>query len=440
MESIKNNNIQSKIVLFCFSIFIFFFDFLKDFFDFRLFILIPFLIAIYQNFFRNNKQIIIFFSILSFLLILQGQIIDINFNDRIYNFYSVIFFIICSYTIWHYADHILKNIDFIFNFFLLFFSLYVFFFTLYFFDLHKQYNQCYIGCFSILNNGFKFFAENSHLGFFSTTLISYFIIKIKKIDKHFFLTVLFFIFLSFNFSLTTFLSLFLILTYFSIFYFKKFNFYQKIIIFFILLGSFYSLSNNTSAIDKIYNILKIDNWFIDQKKSFDNKIETKENKFDKDLNNLDDNDLNNLDLKKDKKIIKIPKKKNLSSEVYIVSLNVAKNSIFEKPLGYGFNNYHLAFKKYINNIYVSHQITKKLNIKDASNNLAKIVTEFGFFGIFIFFVILKFLFSRKISYEEKFLIFPALFTQTFIRGAGYFNGGFVIFFILALYLIYKNKN
>ena len=247
MESIKNNNIQSKIVLFCFSIFIFFFDFLKDFFDFRLFILIPFLIAIYQNFFKKNKKIIIFFFIFSFLLLLHGQIVDINLNDRVYNFYSVIFFIICSYTIWHYADHILKNIDLIFNFFLLFFSLYVLFFTLYFFDLHKQYNQCYLGCFSILNNGFKFFAENSHLGFISTTLIAYFIIKIKKIDKYFFLTALFFIFLLMNFSLTTFLSLFLILTYFSIFYFKKFNFYQKIIIFFILFknekGTFYICNN-----------------------------------------------------------------------------------------------------------------------------------------------------------------------------------------------------
>ena len=56
-----------------------------------------------------------------------------------------------------------------------------------------------------------------------------------------------------------------------------------------------------------------------------------------------------------KKIMKIKNKKkinkktlqvkNLSSEVFIVSLNIAKLSILEKPFGYGLNNYHLAFKK-----------------------------------------------------------------------------------------------
>jgi len=429
MEIIKNSNIQSKIVLFCFSIFIFFFDFLKDYFDFRLFIFIPFLTAIYQKFFINNKKINIFFFILSFLLIFQGQILDINFNDRVYNFNSVIFFIISSYTIWHYAEYILENINVIFNFFLFFFSAYVFFYTIYYFDLHKQYHQCYIGCFSVLSNDFKFFAENSHLGFISTSLISYFIIKIKKIDKHFFFTILFFIFLLFNFSLTAFLSLFLILTYFGTFYFKKFNFYQKIIILFLIIGSFYVLNNTDSSKEKIFDIFNSSNSFVVKKKSFNNT-----NKFNDNNESKVDKDINNLDDKKDKKIT------NLSSEVYIVSLIVTKNSIYEKPFGYGLNNYHLAFNKYIDNINFENPITKKLNIKDASNNLAKIVTEFGFFCIFIFFIISKFLFSDRISYEIKFLIFPALFTQTLIRGAGYFNGGFVLFFVLSFYLIYKNRN
>ena len=436
MEKIIKSNIQNKIVLFCFSIFIFFFDFLKDYFDFRIFIFIPFLIAIYRNFLRNHKKIIFFYFIVLCLLIFQGQIIDINLYDRFYNLNSVIFFIICSYTIWHYADEILKNINLIFNFFLFFFSVYIFFYTLYFFDLHKQYHQCYIGCFSILNNNLKFFSENSHLGFVSTSLISYFIIKIKKIDKYLFFTVLFFIFLLFNFSLTTFLSLFLILIYFGIFYFKNFNFFQKIIIWSFILVSFYVLNNTDSSKNKLNHIFNINNWsiqkkFIDNINTINDGNENKEKKFDENLNNLGN--------EKDKKNIKEQLVKNLSSEVYIVSLAVTKNSIYEKPFGYGFNNYHLAFSKYIDNIYFENQITKTLNIRDASNNLAKIVTEFGLFCIFFFFVVSKFLFSKKISYEIKFLIFPALFTQTLIRGAGYFNGGFILFFILSLYLIYKKN-
>ena len=68
----------------------------------------------------------------------------------------------------------------------------------------------------------------------------------------------------------------------------------------------------------------------------------------------------------------------MSSEVFIVSLNIAKLSILEKPFGYGLNNYHLAFKKNIDDISVTNPITKRLNIFDASNNLAKMITELEF--------------------------------------------------------------
>ena len=38
---------------------------------------------------------------------------------------------------------------------------------------------------------------------------------------------------------------------------------------------------------------------------------------------------------------------NLSSEVYFLSFQVAKNSITHKPFGYGINNYNKAFDEFI---------------------------------------------------------------------------------------------
>ena len=104
----------------------------------------------------------------------------------------------------------------------------------------------------------------------------------------------------------------------------------------------------------------------------------------------------------------------------------------------GINNYHLAFNKYINDINVTNKITKRLNIHDASNNFAKLIVEFGVFSIFIFIAIFYFFFSKNVSIEYKFLIFPTLFTQTFVRGAGYFNGGYIFFLIIVFYIIFKS--
>ena len=85
------------------------------------------------------------------------------------------------------------------------------------------------------------------------------------------------------------------------------------------------------------------------------------------------------------------------------------------------------------------KITKKLNIQDASNNLMKIFVEFGFFSFFLFYLILKFIFSKKIELKYKIFLLPNIFTQLLFRGAGYFNGGFVIFIIVMTYLIFEKE-
>ena len=440
-------DIYNKVLLLSFSIFIFFFDFLKDYIDLRLFIFVPFVLALYEIFIYKKKlnyKFLLYFLI--FLILLNSPLIfrDINIEDKIYSLKSIFFLIISIFAIFYFADNILKNLNSLFNFFLIFFFMYVVFYTFYRYDIHSQNTQCYIGCFSILDDSLKFFKENSHLGFISSTIISYLIIKINKINVYFLSLLIFYLLIILNFSLTVSFTILIILFYFLIFHYHKFNYLQKSIIIFLILSSFYTLNTNSGAINKLYNIIDFDNWNISGQHEKPQKpnitLENNYKNFDKEIK---ENEIQNKKDKDTQIILDTYRKKpvkNLSSEVFIVSLNIAKLAIQERPLGYGFNNYHLAFKKYIDQIEISIQDTKFLNIFDASNNFAKIIVEFGIFSFFIFYIYFKFLFSKKIPFEYKFIIFPSLFTQTFIRGAGYFNGGYIFFFALSCYLIYKFKD
>lgn len=128
---------------------------------------------------------------------------------------------------------------------------------------------------------------------------------------------------------------------------------------------------------------------------------------------------------------------NLSTEVYKTSLLIAKHALFYKPLGYGFNNYEEAFNKFIGDLNIKNKETFLLNKKDASNNLSKIVTEFGIFSIFFFYFLISFLFSSKIDNKIKIFLLLPIIIQTFVRGAGYFNGGFLLFVFYAFILWIK---
>ena len=83
----------------------------------------------------------------------------------------------------------------------------------------------------------------------------------------------------------------------------------------------------------------------------------------------------------------------------------------------------------------------KYNSKDASSNFFKIITEFGILNILLFSSLLYIICSKKISLENKIFLFPFLITQL-IRGAGYFNGGFILilFILLLSELKFQNIN
>jgi len=202
MTSLKNN--LNKFAIISFSIFVFFFDFLKEIIDLRLIIFFPFFLSIYEQILKNtriNIKLIISILILVTFCILQGQINEMSFDDKIYNLKSILFLSITSWTVWYYSDLILKNLKIFFNFFLIFFFTYLVFFFIYNIDLHISNNQCYIGCFSILTNKLEFYSENSHLGFISSAVIAYLIIKIKKMNIYLISLTLFFCLLILNLKL-----------------------------------------------------------------------------------------------------------------------------------------------------------------------------------------------------------------------------------------------
>lgn len=129
---------------------------------------------------------------------------------------------------------------------------------------------------------------------------------------------------------------------------------------------------------------------------------------------------------------------SLTFETYKKSLIILTNSIFAKPLGWGFDRYESAFYDFnYRNLFNQTKISE-LNSKDAGNNFIKIVVEFGVFSLLFFLLLINYARSKSISLKEKCFFLPLLITQL-LRGAGYFNGGFILVVFLILFS-YLNRN
>ena len=138
---------------------------------------------------------------------------------------------------------------------------------------------------------------------------------------------------------------------------------------------------------------------------------------------------------------------NLTTAVYQRSIIVAKETLINHTLGWGIDgmdnaNYNLI-KDYVilNDIKTNEIIGKKsrphlknLNMKDGLSNFFKMFTEFGIFTFIIFFYFIKYILNIKnINSYNVFII--TLFITLCIRGAGYFNGGFI--FCILEFFYYK---
>jgi hypothetical protein len=129
---------------------------------------------------------------------------------------------------------------------------------------------------------------------------------------------------------------------------------------------------------------------------------------------------------------------SISAAVFFHALNVSMYSFAKRPLGWGLQGYENAFLNYNKNDKDINVKLTKYNSKDATNNFFKIITEFGIFGFSIYLLLAFVLIDKKVSLENKIFLFPFLITQS-IRGAGYFNGGFLLIMFILLILQFKNK-
>ena len=116
------------------------------------------------------------------------------------------------------------------------------------------------------------------------------------------------------------------------------------------------------------------------------------------------------------------------------------NTFFNHPLGWGNDGMDnatidLLDKDEYENAY---EYVRIFNLKDGLSNFFKILTEFGFFSLFICYFFLRYLMGiKKINSYNIFII--TLFITLSIRGAGYFNGGFIFCIFEFFYLKELNK-
>lgn len=359
---------------------------------------------------KNKKILMIFFFLLIhfFLVVIQSKG-----NPIKENFLNYSFTIISILTVILLYDQLKKNFLSIVKYFIfLFNSFFIIFISFYLFENGSLNIDCYKGIFS--ETGF-IFRENSHFGLISSALLLYnsniILENQNNKNKTFFLinTIIFFI-ISFLSISTSFL--FTILSLSTVFLLinnsiKKKIFYLGMIIISILFLNFKEQCNYRS-IENIKQAAKsIDIKFSeDKEKEFDYSIEVPD--------------------------------QALSYKVFLKSIQVGVFTLPKNLIGVGINNYDQLFEKYGKRSDIFNGEENFLNIEDASNNFSKIIGEFGFFGLILYFFLLIRL--VKIDPVNSFQIFliTAILSQS-LRGVGYFSAAFIVL-ITTLYInIYEKK-
>lgn len=404
-----NLNFTKYFIIFSFTASVFFWSLEIFEFQVRFFYLISIFFFLKPSLKRISLYFILFILIHSLSTNYFYQIYDVNLLEILF-LILLLFLIEKNYDfINHNIDYIIKCFSFIFVI-LLIIGLFFLPVSESFFDLPA----CMFGCFSIKNFIFK---ENSHYAI--TVLPIIFYLSLVKLNNLFLFIKYFLFFISLvNFSTTLFIGIISISLLFFLFDWKLSHSFQKknflkLIIFAILL---FSLNSNEIKLRIIglFNIESFKLYSID-------KLHT---------SNKETN--NNYNLNE-----KLPA--NLSLDVALKSFKISILSLKNYPLGVGMNNFSFSHKNLIKYIDTKYPITKDLNIQDGSNNFNKILTEFGIFSLIFAYLLIKFFFNKKIKIELKYLFFSFIFLQTFLRGVGYFNAGFLIIFLIILFNLYDIK-
>ena len=405
--SIKYKNIVVSLLI-CSGIF--FWDIEYNYFKLETLIIILILNSfINYNFLEDLKKVKIFY-----ILFLQTLLLDlINQEQLFFEIYiKLIYVLILELIIIRNLSFISKNLHkIIFVFFIIFLS-YTFLF------LYVPSQNC-LGCFSIYR---KFYTENSHLGMIAPSIIIFgffYLVNKKKLIFGFLYLLFIFVVLN-NFSATLFVGLIMSIFFISFVFFKNYK-TQILLGYFVLFFLTMSLILMSDFKDSLQK--KILNFKIEDHQQIQKKF--KEHEPDNNFLNQNKYNLSKYNL-------------GLSLEVYlksvITSYEIFKNNFF----GVGFDKYRFNTKNEIFNF--KHNLTKKLNNQDSSQNFSKGISEFGILFIYIFYLIFIFTKSKIVPAQIKNFFIPILIIQIFIRGAGYFNGGFLFSFLFIFHYYYRIKN
>jgi len=422
MKIVNRNFFLINFILLSFIAYVYFWDIKSSLIQIRFLIIL----LIFPYFFlsgnRINSIVYFFFPVLFIFihLITVSNILDIKINiQRMYEIFFLYYFLVISYA---YKEIILNYLNQFILIFLLIFYLSMIF---YFFKKPESINliiSCYQGWFS-LNN--FLFLENSHFGMISSSILWYSVFrifdnKINFISK--FLLLIFIIFSFINIS-TSFLFNIIIISFLALFFcFKKIHSKEFLVILFLLIVSIFILIFEKQCAGRFFHTVKSVTSYFTFSEKLHKQIEGKIAGEEAEVKNF------------------IP---NMSTSIYVSSHKVMIFALKENILGFGLNQYYVVHEKYFikNKDQYNFEIEPyllQLNKQDASNNFVKLVCEFGIFSIFIFYFILKLLMSNTPLFLKFFFLAP-LTSQLFLRGAGYFNGGFIFFLFFTIILSFKNN-
>ena len=422
---------KDYLILFFFVAFIFLFSLKVNLIQFRYFILFLLLPCSYfffqdiknKNFnFLKYSLYILLFLLLHIFIVNNYGIFKINFHQ----FLSLIYLLGIFTIAYYFFNFFNKNL-----FKLIFLFLVLFLISSLISLFNFQYDALYFcggfpDVFNITSHdginpdrtyalriSFKeyIFKENSHLGMIAPSVIIFLIYylftnNINFIQKS--LIILFILICFIKSSTTLILGLFVSLTFILIFNYKEISKNNIFSFVLVILVCASTLIFNSECKKRFIAIKDDINLISKQETIVNNHTENK-------IIFKNDNDFSIL-----------------TKAVHFHALSIMNKSIIEKPFGWGLNAYINAFE-YFNTIYEPKQ--KDLldyNKKDGTNNLIKIIVEFGIFGLFFYYFIFLFLLNKKIPIELKLFYLPIIITQS-LRGAGYFNGGFILIAFLMLF-------
>ena len=353
-------------------------------------------LSIYKIF-NNQKYIILFVSFVIFHYfftnILYHQIITA------YELLNLFFLIILSFIYCHYRNFLSNNFESILFLYLIIFIGFSFYEQKGVFNVGQCNNKFFL--INFIQSKFQiylsnsFYLENSHLAMMMTGVIFSSILILARSKK-----------LSIFFLFLFFLSILITLLNYSVTFFISYLVCQVVIFIF-----FYKKISNKFW---IYSFLFL---FLNSLVFFSDINCTKK---------VTDFNVKDVLGKKTMDKTRVGVSTNLTTLIYERSAILTLNTLSNQPLGWGNEGMDNATINLINKPeykYINWR-SNKLNLKDGLSNFFKMINEFGFFSLLIFYLFIRYLLNlKKIDSYNLFII--TLFITQCIRGAGYFNGGFI---------------